>query len=71
MDTLTPELKRAVEEAGDSPLRLLDPETRQAYVILNAEIYDRMLSDLDDRREEGVFLNLAMKNAKARLRADE
>ena len=71
METLSSELKRAVEESGGSPLRLMDPETQQTYVVLSAEIYDRMLSYIDERREESSFLNLAMKNAKARLREDE
>ena len=29
METLTPELKQAVEQAGDSPVRLMDPETHR------------------------------------------
>ena len=48
MDTLTPELKQAVEQAGDSPVRLTDPETHRAYVLVSAEVFDRLL--LDDER---------------------
>ena len=36
MDTLTPELKQAVDEAGDSPVRLIDPDTHRAYVLVSA-----------------------------------
>ena len=36
MDTLTPELKRAVEQAGDSPVRLTDRETHGAYVLFSS-----------------------------------
>src|SRR4051794_73291 len=52
MGTLTPELKRAVEQAGDSPVRLTDPETNRNYVLVSADVYDRLLEQ-EERREEG------------------
>jgi hypothetical protein len=55
MDTLTPELKQAVEQAGDSPVRLTDPETHRAYVLVSAEVFERLLSDDEDRREQVAF----------------
>jgi hypothetical protein len=70
MDTLTPELKRAVEQAGDSPVRLTDPETQRTYFLISAEVYERLLRDEDERREQDAFLRTAKKNAKARLRED-
>jgi hypothetical protein len=43
METLTPELNRAVDRAGDSPVRLLlDPETARAHFFVSAEVYDRL-----------------------------
>ena len=54
MDTLTPELKQAVEQAGGSPVRLVDPETHQAYVLVNAEVYERLL-DEDNRASRRRF----------------
>jgi PHD/YefM family antitoxin component YafN of YafNO toxin-antitoxin module len=71
MDTLTPELKRAVEQAGESPVRLTDPETQQSYVLVSAEVYERLLLDEEDRREQSAFLRAAKKNAKSRLMEDE
>ncbi len=50
METLTPELKQAVEYAGDSPVRLMDPETHRAYFLVSAEVYERLLLDEEDRR---------------------
>ena len=70
MDMLTPELKRAVEQAGDSPVRLMDPETHRTYVLVSAEVYERLLRDEEDRREQAAFLRAAKKNAKARLMED-
>jgi hypothetical protein len=70
MNTLSPELKRAVELAGNSPVRLTDPETHRDYVLVSAEVYERLLDD-EDRREQAAFLRASKKNAKARLRDDE
>jgi PHD/YefM family antitoxin component YafN of YafNO toxin-antitoxin module len=70
MDTLTPELRLAVERAGDSPVRLTDPETHRDYVLVSAEAYERLISDEADRREQQAFLRTAKKNAKARLLED-
>jgi hypothetical protein len=70
MASLTPELKLAVEQAGDSPVRLMDPETHRAYVLVRAEVFERLLSDGEGRREQAAFLRAAKKNAKARLMED-
>jgi hypothetical protein len=65
-DTLTPELKQAVEEAGESPVRLTDPETHRMYVLVRAELFERLM-DEEERREQAAFLKVAKKNAKARM----
>jgi hypothetical protein len=70
MGTLTPELKQAVEQAGGLPVRLMDPETQKTYVLVNAELYERLLSDEEDRNEQAAFRRAAKKNAKARLAED-
>ncbi len=70
METLSPALKQAVEQAGDSPVRLMDPETHRGYVLVSAELFDRLLSDDEDRQEHAAFLRAAKKNAKARLLED-
>jgi hypothetical protein len=41
--TITPELKQALAQAGDEPVRLEDPETREAYVLLKRDVYERLL----------------------------
>ena len=41
---LTPDLKRVIERAGDTPPTLIDPETKAAYVLLKVEEYERLLS---------------------------
>ncbi len=48
MATLTPEQRQEIQKAGEEPVRLADPETQTEYVILKADVYDRIraLADL-------------------------
>jgi hypothetical protein len=48
MPTLTAELLQEIERARGNPVRLEDPETHTAYVLLKAEDYDRLRPDLGD-----------------------
>ena len=41
MTTLTPELQKAILDAGDQPVAVLDPQTHERYVLL-AEAYERL-----------------------------
>jgi hypothetical protein len=34
MTTLTPGLRKAVEDAGERPVEIIDPETQRRYVLL-------------------------------------
>jgi hypothetical protein len=40
--TLAPELKQAVEKAGDEPVRVEDPKTHTAYRIVREDVFRRM-----------------------------
>jgi hypothetical protein len=42
MTTLTPEQRREIENAKGNPVRLEDPETHTAYVLVKAEEFDRL-----------------------------
>ncbi len=50
MTTLTPEQRHEVHKAGEEPVRCADPETQTEYVILRADVYDRMRAEADDLR---------------------
>jgi hypothetical protein len=51
--TITSEIRQAIEQAGEQPVQLTDPETNSVYVIVRAELYERMraLSDGFDIRD--------------------
>jgi hypothetical protein len=42
--TIMPELKEALERAGDEPVLVEDPQTNAAYVVVKREIYERLLA---------------------------
>ena len=42
MIELTDELRKAIDEHPDEPVRLVDIQTRRAYVLVNAEAFDRL-----------------------------
>jgi len=55
MMELTKEERQAVK--GAEPPRLVDPETKETYVILRAAVYDRLRSLIDD---ETVYTSAEM-----------
>ena len=61
--------REQLQTALAAPLRVTDPETQRSYVLVSADVYDRLL-DQEDRREQEAFLRVAKKNAKARLQED-
>ena len=46
---LTPEQRRLVDEAGDRPVRIEDPELHQAYVLIRADLYERVRDAIEPR----------------------
>ncbi len=54
MTTMTPEQRAAVAEAGDAPVEVADPQTGTEYVLLRADVYQRMreLLQSDGARHE-------------------
>ena len=50
MISLTLEQRQEIQRAGGEPVWLADPETRTEYVLLKAEVNDRIRAFLDDTR---------------------
>jgi hypothetical protein len=42
MTVLTPEQRQEIKQAGERPVRVEDPETKVAYLIVKEEVYQRM-----------------------------
>jgi hypothetical protein len=64
MTTITPEQRVAIAEAGDAPVELADPQTGVAYVLMRADLYERMRVLLEDEeawREQSAWGGVARK----------
>ncbi len=67
MSTAIPaELRRAIEESGGAPVRLEDPETREEYVLLSVQAYQKMLDDLDESDRRAIA-RVGLRNAAGRM----
>jgi hypothetical protein len=52
MIELTPEQRQALDEQQGEPVRVVDPSTRDAYVLVRAEVFERMAGVLSPAVEE-------------------
>lgn len=55
MTQLTQEQSSAVRAAVETPIRMVDPDTNTEYVLLRADVYERMHHLFDDP-EADAFL---------------
>jgi len=60
---ITPELRAAIQAADDAPLVIVDSQTKQHYVLLKAEVYERLkrildLSEITDQEETAIIQEL-------------
>ncbi len=53
---LTPEQRQLVEQAGDRPVRIEDTEMNQAYVLMRADVYERVCDVIDPRSGEELHV---------------
>ncbi len=58
MVTLTPEQRQLVEQAGDAPVRIADVETDREYVLLRADVYDKMRHLLEVEEIDPSFFEI-------------
>jgi hypothetical protein len=42
MTLLTPEQRQEIKQAGEKPVRVEDPDTKTAYLIVKEEVFQRM-----------------------------
>jgi hypothetical protein len=54
--TMTPELRKAIAEAGSEPVRIVDPETNRTYLIVKSHDHPAgtPLHEADDEDEEAI-----------------
>jgi hypothetical protein len=59
MTQMSSELSQAIQKAGGEPLRIIDPSTKQTYVVVREEVFERVRALLDvDEDDPRVFYPL-------------
>jgi hypothetical protein len=48
MTILSPDQLLEIEQAGDQPVRVVDPQTQKVYVIVESERFEQLRSLLSD-----------------------
>jgi len=58
MVVLSPEQRRAIGEAGERPVPIIDPETHQTYVIIKAEVFERLRGSREEEEIDPSFFEI-------------
>ena len=63
---LSQEQQQAIDRSPEHLLRLTDPRTSAAYVLMPADQYENVCDVLEDQRLQGNIRRVALRNAAAR-----
>ncbi len=58
MVVLSPELQRAIGEAGDRPVPIVDPETQQTYLLIKTEVFERLQASREVEEIDPSFFEI-------------
>jgi hypothetical protein len=58
MMILSPEQRHAIGQAGDHPVPVVAPETHKTYLIVKAEVYDRLCALREDEEIDPSFFEI-------------
>jgi hypothetical protein len=58
MMILSPEQRRVISQAGDHPVPIVAPETHQTYLIIKADVYDRLRSLSEEEEIDPSFFEI-------------
>ncbi len=68
---LTEQQQQAIDAQGQGSLRVVDPRTNTAYVLVPAEDYESLREELEDKRLQRAIRAAGMRNAGRRLKEDQ
>jgi PHD/YefM family antitoxin component YafN of YafNO toxin-antitoxin module len=67
MTRLTPDQRQAIQQAGERPVEITDPDTNAAYYLVPADQFREMMELLEEERQRRAIARKALRNAAARM----
>jgi hypothetical protein len=58
MVLVSAEQRRAIGEAGDQPVPIIDPETSQTYLIIKVEVFERLRESSEEEEIDPSFFEI-------------
>jgi hypothetical protein len=55
MESLTIEQRNLIKENSGQPVRLIDPDTNEEYVLLQAEVYEQLRLSVTDLEPRSLY----------------
>lgn len=65
--TITREQWRAIEQAGEQPIELTDPNTNTTYFLIRADLYHELREIGEDEAQRAAIAKKPKGNAAARI----
>ena len=53
---LTPEQRQLIDQAGDEPVPIEDPETREDFVLMRRRVYDQLRQPMESHPGEAIII---------------
>ena len=64
---LTEPQQRALDEVRAEPPRIVDPRTRQAWILVPAADYEAVRESIEEDRRQGIIRGIGRRDAIGRL----
>jgi hypothetical protein len=64
---LTEQQQQALDAVVEAPLRVIDPRTNAAYVLIPAADFETVREALEDERRQRAIRAVALRNAAGRM----
>jgi hypothetical protein len=64
---MAPELRQTIEQAGDRPVEITDPQTQTARYLVRADVFRELRELLEEGEQRRVIAGIARRNADARM----
>lgn len=65
---LTENQQRDLDTAESTPIRVVDPRTNAAYVLIRASDYETIREIIEDERRQKAIRKVALRNAAGRMK---